>query len=107
MKRGDVVIVSLAGDYGKPRPAVVVQADRYLNLDSVTVVPLTSYVPKHAPLRIELDPTPENGLIVKSQAMIDKMATVPRAKTGNSIGHVSDEDMASVDRALAAFLGFA
>jgi mRNA interferase MazF len=27
MKRGDVVTVAAAGDYGKPRPAVIVQTD--------------------------------------------------------------------------------
>jgi mRNA-degrading endonuclease toxin of MazEF toxin-antitoxin module len=27
MRRGDVVTVAAAGDYGKPRPAVVVQTD--------------------------------------------------------------------------------
>jgi len=27
MRRGDVVVVALPGDLGKPRPAVVVQVD--------------------------------------------------------------------------------
>jgi mRNA interferase MazF len=27
LKRGDIVVVAAPGDYGKPRPAVVVQAD--------------------------------------------------------------------------------
>jgi mRNA interferase MazF len=29
VKRGDVVVCTLAGDYGKPRPAVVVQSDLF------------------------------------------------------------------------------
>ncbi len=107
MKRGDLVTVSLARDYGKPRPAVVVQSDRNRNLDSVTVVPLTSYEAKYAPLRVELNPTPENGLRVKSQVMIDKIASLPRGKAGNPIGYISNDDMAAIDRALAIFLGFA
>ena len=37
MKRGDIVIVSAAGDYGKPRPAVVIQSDRLRSMDSVLV----------------------------------------------------------------------
>ena len=31
MKRGDVVIVSAPGDFGKPRPAVVIQSDIFFN----------------------------------------------------------------------------
>lgn len=33
MKRGDIITVALSGDYGKPRPAVVVQNDK-VSLDS-------------------------------------------------------------------------
>ena len=44
MKQGDIIAVSLPGDYGKPRPAVVVQSDDFAHLHSVTVLPLTSNV---------------------------------------------------------------
>ncbi|TMJ14740.1 MAG: type II toxin-antitoxin system PemK/MazF family toxin, partial [Alphaproteobacteria bacterium] len=36
MNRGDLVTVALPGAYGKPRPAVVVQADRFNQLGSIT-----------------------------------------------------------------------
>ena len=29
MKRGDLVTIALQGDYGKPRPALVVQSDLF------------------------------------------------------------------------------
>jgi mRNA interferase MazF len=107
MRRGDLISVALARDYGKPRPAIIVQSDEFQHLDSVTVVPLTSDWLKQEVFRVPLEPSDENGLRQKSQVMIDKVATLPRAKTGTFIGRVSDEDMALVDRALAAFLGFA
>jgi mRNA interferase MazF len=106
MRRGDLISVVLVRDYGKPRPAIIVQSDEF-QLDSITVVPLTSDRLSLEVFRVRLEPSDANGLRQKSQVMIDKMATLPRAKTGSLIGHVSDEDMALVDRALAAFLGFA
>lgn len=41
MQRGDIVTVSLPRDYGKPRPALVVQSDLLQELDSVLVCPIT------------------------------------------------------------------
>jgi mRNA interferase MazF len=107
MIRGDLITVSLARDYGKPRPAIIVQSNRFRNLESVTVVPLTSYEALFDPLRVALDPTPRNGLRLKSQVMIDKITSLPRERAGGIIGQLSEHDMNRVDRALAVFLGFA
>ena len=107
MRRGDLISVALVRDYGKPRPAIIVQSDDFEQLQSVTVVPLTSDALSLEVFRVRLEPSEQNGLRLTSQVMIDKIATLPRGKTGNLIGHVSDEDMALVDRALATFLGFA
>ena len=106
MRRGDLISVALVRDYGKPRPAIIIQSDEF-QLDSVTVVPLTSDRLSLEVFRVRLQPSDENGLLRTSQVMIDKMATLPRAKTGSFIGRVSNEHMVLVDRALAAFLGFA
>lgn len=38
MKRGDLVTVSLSGDYGKPRPALVIQSDLFVGHVSVTLL---------------------------------------------------------------------
>lgn len=107
MRRGDVISVALPRDYGKPRPAIIVQSDEFEHLESVTVVPLTSDRLSLEVFRVRLEPSGQNGLRQTSQVMIDKMATLPRAKVGALIGHISEEDMTLVDRALAAFLGFA
>ncbi|WP_216638485.1 type II toxin-antitoxin system PemK/MazF family toxin [Endozoicomonas arenosclerae] len=42
MKRGDVVTVVIKGDYGKPRPAHILQSDLFDQHPSVTVLPITS-----------------------------------------------------------------
>lgn len=107
MKRGDLVTVALAGHYGKPRPALIIQSDLFDVHPSVTVLPITSEL-RDAPLfRITIEPSKENGLRAPSQIMVDKAHTVPREKLGDPFGKLSDELMLAVNRALAVFLGFA
>jgi mRNA interferase MazF len=106
MRRGDLVTVILQGAYGKPRPAVVVQSDRYEAMDSVTFLPMTSEVLPKQVFRITVAPTAENGLRESSQVMTDKCSTLPLTKIGSVFGRLGDFDLDRVDRALAAFLGF-
>lgn len=107
MKRGDVVTISLPGDYGKPRPAVVIQSDLFDQHPSVTVLPVTSQL-REAPLfRVRVEPAEGNGLRATSEVMVDKAHTVARDKVGQVIGRLDDTAMLAVNRALAVFLGFA
>jgi mRNA interferase MazF len=106
MKRGDLVTVILPGAYGKPRPAVVVQPDRYEAMESVTFLPLTSEVLPKQVFRITIAPTAENGLQTQSQVMADKCSTLPLTNVGAVFGRLDDASMGRIDRALAAFLGF-
>jgi mRNA interferase MazF len=104
-QRGDLVTVVLPGAYGKPRPALVVQSDAFMDLASVTVLPLSSDL-RPAPLvRVTVEPNLENGLERTSQIAIDKMVTVPRAKIGRRIGRANAVVIQQVGNALARFLG--
>lgn len=94
--------VARSGDYGKPRPALVMQADAYAGHPSVTVLPLTSELHDMPPLRITVEPDGGTGL--RSQVTVDKATTIPRAKAGARIGRLNENTMASVRRALATFL---
>jgi mRNA interferase MazF len=105
VKRGDIVTVALSGDYGKPRPALVIQADAFRDLASVTVLRLTSELHNWPTFRVTADPTPENGLRFPSQIMIDKAVAIPRDKVGRPLGRLDDAMMRAVDRALLVFLG--
>ncbi len=108
VRRGDVVVVALPGDYGKPRPALVVQADLFnATHSSVTLLPLTSTVVNAPLFRMTIDPSRDNGLTRVSQIMVDKIITVPRDKVGASIGRLEDDAMLRVGRALAVWLGIA
>lgn len=108
MKRGDVVTVAIQGDYGKPRPALVVQSDLFNDTHpSVTLLPLTSTIVDAPLFRLTLDPDRDNGLTRVSQVMIDKALTLPRDKVGKPIGRLGEEVMIRVTRAFAMWLGLA
>lgn len=106
MRRGEVWTVSGGQGYaGKPRPAVILQDDRFDATASVTLCALTTD-PTEAPLfRLPLEPDETNGLREPSRLMVDKITTVPKSKLGSQLGHVSDEDLARLNRAVAVFLG--
>jgi len=107
MMRGKLVTVALQGDYGKPRPAVVIQSDLFDEHPSVTVLPLTSELRDTPLFRIDVEPSPDNGLQKRSQIMIDKIHTVPRTRLGSMLGKLSDDEQIAVNRSLMLFLGLA
>jgi mRNA interferase MazF len=107
MRRGDLVTIALQGDFGKPRPALVIQADSFSALSSVTVLPLTSRMVDASLLRVTLEPSAENGLQKPSQVMVDKAVTVMRDKLGPPFGRIDAEVLIQVERCLAVFLGIA
>ena len=105
MKRGDLVTIALQGDFGKPRPALVVQSDLFDEHPSVTILPVPSEL-RDAPLfRIRIDPAPTNGLQKPSQVMVDKAMTVSRDKLGPAFGRIDADTLLEVERCLAVFLG--
>lgn len=107
MKRGDLVTIALAGDFGKPRPALIIQSDQFDQTGTVTVL-LVSGTLVDAPLiRTAIEPDSANGLRKRSQVMVDKAMSVKRDKIGTTIGHLDAETMLAVNRALAVFLAIA
>jgi len=108
MKRGDVVLASAPGDYGKPRRAVVVQSDFFNEVHpSIGVCPPTTHLVAAPIFRISVTPSAENGLRENSQIMIDKVVTLPRGRIRDPVGRLDDVTMARVNRALAVFFGLA
>ncbi|HQT65531.1 MAG: growth inhibitor PemK [Acidocella sp. 21-58-7] len=107
MRRGELVTVAMPGDFGKPRPALVIQADQFEHTGTITVL-LVSGTLVDAPLiRLTVHPTPANGLRKPSQVMVDKAMSVKRDRLGPAFGRLDDEAMLSVTRSLAVFLGVA
>ncbi len=107
MRRGDLVTVAVQGDFGKPRPALIVQADAFSDHATVTVLLVSSALIDAPLLRLDLAPNADNGLGRPSQIMIDKAMTLVRTKIGKTIGRVDRDAMIEVERRLAVFLGIA
>lgn len=108
MRRGDVVAVAAAGDYGKPRPAVVVQSDVFPeDHPSVIVCQMTSDLADAADFRVTIEPSAENGLNARSQIMADKPVTVRRIRVGRQIGRLAAGDMVRLNAVLALVMGLA
>jgi len=105
MRRGDLVTVTVSGEYGKPRPALVMQADAFDGHPSVVVLPLTSELHDTPLFRIPVGPARQTGLRKASQIMVDKATAVPRGKLGQRMGRVDGATMRAVDEALRGFLG--
>ncbi len=105
MRRGDLVTIALQGDYGKPRPALIVQSDFFDEHPSVTILPVTSELRETPLFRIRVEPTPANGLHKTSEVMVDKAQSVQRERVGDVFGHLREEEMLAVSRSLAMFLG--
>lgn len=107
MRRAEIWTVAGGSDYaGKPRPAVILQDDRF-DTDSVTVCPFTTD-PTDAPLfRVEIEPGPENGLSQACRLMVDKITTVRSSRLGDRVGEISDADLVRLNRAVVVFLGIA
>src|SRR5262245_15355215 len=107
MRRGDLVTVAMPGDFGKPRPALIVQSYQFNATATATVLMLSSTLVDAPLIRLAVEPTLENGLRSRSQIMIDKAMSVKRDRLGQRFGRVDDETMIAVNRLLALFLGFA
>ncbi len=107
MRRGDIVLVALQGDYGKPRPALVIQSNLFADHPSVTILPLTSELRETPIFRVRVLPNPCNGLRAPSDVMIDKLHTVAHDKIRETIGSIGNEHLIEIERAIAVWLGIA
>ena len=107
MKRGDVVLVVLQGELGKPRPGVLVQSDELGALSSLIVCPMSSYVDAANLLRPIVAPTAQNGLLVRTQIMTDKLNTLRRDRVRRIIGTLDSDACERLDSALLLVLGLA
>ena len=108
MRRGEVWTVSGGSKFtGKPRPAAIVQEDRFDRTDSITICAFTTDATEAPLFRLEVEPDSTNGLKVPCRLMVDKITTVPKTRLGRQLGRLEDEDVMRLNRALVVFLGLA
>lgn len=105
LARGDVVAAIVSGDFGKPRPVVIVQARPYLESHaSITVCPLTTHLTGLRMFRIMIAPDKSNGLNEPSEVMVDKVSSLRRERIATSIGKLAASDMQAIDTSLRGWL---
>ena len=108
MKRGEVWTVAGGAAYtGKPRPAVIIQDDRFDANDSIVVCPLTTDATVAPTFRVPVEPSPQSGLRTPCTLMVDRVTAVPRARLGRRVGSLSAGEMTHLNRAIVVFLGLA
>ena len=108
MKRGEIWTVAGGKDYaGKPRPAVILQDDRFDRTDSITICAFTTDATDAPLFRLAVEPSENNGLRAVCRLMVDKITTVPKSRIGARVGRIGDEDMLRLNRAVLVFLGIA
>jgi mRNA interferase MazF len=105
VKRGDVVIVAY-GELGRPRPAIIVQADELSDSTTTLVAcPITSEVVEKLAIRPIVEAIDSNGLRVRSQIMTDRLLAIPRARVRLAIGTIDAQTSDRLDGALLLVLG--
>jgi mRNA interferase MazF len=108
MKRGEIWTVADGTGYtGKPRPAVIVQDDRFDATLSILVCGFTTDPTDVPHLRVRVAPTPENGLNQLSHVMVDKLSAVRRTSVGTFVGALNEEDLRQLNQAIIVVLGLA
>ena len=106
MRRGDIVTVAGGVYASKPRPALVVQDDRFDATDSVTVCPFTTTEVDAPLLRVPVAADETNGLGQDSYLMVDKITTVRRSNARTVLGRLEATTLVEFERRLLVFLGF-
>ena len=108
MRRGDILLAAASGDYGKPRPALVIQSDLFNETHaSILLCLMTSHLVDAPLFRVTVYPSERNGLQVPTQIMADKIVAIRREKIRTHIGVLDEKTMLRVNRSLMLFLGLA
>jgi mRNA interferase MazF len=106
LSRGDIVVAVFPGELGKPRPAVILQADEFLVIyTTVLACPLTTHLIDAPLLRPTIEPTTENGLQHPSQVMVEKITPVRKEVIAQQIGRLADDDLSRIEMALVQVTG--
>ncbi len=105
MKRGDLVLVAPAGEFGKPRPALIIQSNAAFPSGNFTYLPITSDLLRVPGIRVPVTPNPQNGLRQPSEIMVDMIQTSSLARFGGIIGTLDATTLRSVESALSIHIG--
>jgi mRNA interferase MazF len=105
MRRGELYVAAPPGDYGKPRPVVIVQSDLFIEArDSITVCLLSSGLIDAPLFRVRVKRGSSNRLKRACDVMADKVMTLRKERLRQSLGSLSPDELVAVDQALRRWL---
>jgi mRNA interferase MazF len=105
LRRGDVVLMVVPGELGRPRPGVIVQSDELGDATTtVLICPMTSDIQANTRMRPVVDPASGNGLRLPSQVMTDKLLPLRRDRVRQVLGRLDPDAIEQLDRALLTVL---
>jgi mRNA interferase MazF len=105
LNRGDIVLVAPSGEFGKPRPALIIQSDSASPTGYFTYLPITSHLLRVPDVRIPVTPNIHNGLRLPSEIMVDMIQTSSLAKFDQTIGTIDAHTLQLVEASLSLHLG--
>lgn len=106
LKRGDVVTAAFRGDLKKPRPAVILHADEFIEVhETLLLCPFSTFMADASMFRPTIEPSTGNGLQEVSQVMVDKLTHLRKVSIGRVIGQLSEIDMQRLETALIGITG--
>jgi mRNA interferase MazF len=105
LKRGDIATAAPPGEFGKPRPVLIIQALTDVPPERVTVILITADLLRLPLLRIPIEPTAQNGLERSSEIAVDNIQTFSVKKLGGVVGFADALTMRLVDAAMSRHLG--
>ncbi len=105
-KRGDILLCSMSSDFGKVRPAVVVQNTLFNEVrNTITMCPLTTELIEEAVFRPTIKPTEESGLKTTSQIMVDKICSIKKERLKKNVGKLTEGEKQALDESIKLWLG--
>ena len=104
IKRGQVFLVNFDPTVGaearKTRPALVVSNDiNNVYSPIISISPITSNITRVYSFEVEI-PSATAGLKARSKVMVNQTRAVDKARLVKTMGHLSEEIMTHVNRAL-------
>jgi mRNA interferase MazF len=106
LRRGEIFTIATGGGFGgKPRPALILQANDYASMPHVIVALIESPVDDPQSFRIPVVATEANGLKHDSMVALDLLVTVRHHQFGARCGMIEMAVLDQVERALLTLLG--
>ncbi|MDR1635642.1 MAG: type II toxin-antitoxin system PemK/MazF family toxin [Bifidobacteriaceae bacterium] len=103
--RGEIWVARADLYATKVRPVLLIGSDEHDVYGSVITCLITTHQHPNAAARVQIDPSPLNGLKDVSFVMTDKIFSFDKSDLDRRVGALAEADLGRVSRKLRAILG--